>query len=190
MAKLNGSRSLAVTEIRPARFRSPHRRGQVLGGEAGPGSRPPGLGVTGHHSLDEAGGAVPSAELHAGRIAATAGRELSALHSACVISAVGGHVIILADRRTAPHPVHRVIVPSASAARSARAASPPPTPLRRARCAVLLPVHVFRDRRPSTYTSALGDSRERSDQRVPCFQLVPCLYARAKTTPREVACRV
>jgi hypothetical protein len=55
------------------------------------------LGITGHHPLDKAGGAVPGAELHAGRIAATAWGELSALHSTCVIR-TGGHIRILADR--------------------------------------------------------------------------------------------
>jgi hypothetical protein len=170
MAKHNWSRSLAVTEIRPARFSSPHRRGQIPGGEAG--SRPPGLGVTRHHSLDEAGGAVPGAELHAGWIAATAGRELSALHSACVIRAVGSHVIILADRRTAPHPVHRVPSPAGSSQSSPRPRRAMQRPT--AQCALL---------------AVLGESREPLE---PEGSLLSARYlaARAKTTPREVACRV
>lgn len=46
------------------------------------------LGIVGHELLGEAGGAVPGTGLHAGRIAATAGRELPALPLACVVRGV------------------------------------------------------------------------------------------------------
>jgi hypothetical protein len=64
--------------------------------------------LTGYHPLGNAGGAVPGAELHAGRFAAIAWGESPALCSACIIR-ISSHIRMLADRRTASrHSIDRV----------------------------------------------------------------------------------